>query len=114
MKDIGPDLANNLVQPTPQIADNRKLAGYGQPSREAGRLRRAEKLPIADPLVCRQRLGFRHEGVMFTARHKYRGPADCPLLINDSKSAINIAALQRQRMIEDVKYPHFTKTRAAI
>ena len=113
MEDIGPDLANNLVEPTPQIADDRKLAGYRQPGRESGRLRRAEKLPIADPFVCRHRLGFRHEGVMFTARHEHRGPADCPLLINDAKSTINIAALQRQRMIEDVKYPHFTKTGSA-
>ena len=44
---------------------------------------------------------------MFAARDEYRLPADSPLLIDDAKGAINIAALQRQRMIEDVKYPHF-------
>ena len=27
MEDIGPDLANDFVEPTPQIADDRKLAG---------------------------------------------------------------------------------------
>ena len=50
---------------------------------------------------------------MFTARHEHRVPADCPLLIDDAKGTINIAALQRQGMIEDVKYPHFTKTGSA-
>ena len=44
---------------------------------------------------------------MFSARDQYRLPADCPLLVDDAEGAINIAALQRQRMIEDVKYPHF-------
>ena len=44
---------------------------------------------------------------MFSARDEYRFPADRPLLIDNAEGAINIAALQRQRMIEDVKYPHF-------
>ena len=44
---------------------------------------------------------------MLAARQQHRLPADCALLIDDAEGAINVAALQRQRMIEDVKYPHF-------
>ncbi len=78
MQDIGPDLANDLVEPAPQIADDRKLAGRGQPGRESGRLRRAEKLPIADPLACRHRLGFRHEGVDVYRSSRAPGPSRLP------------------------------------
>ena len=90
----------DFVEPPAEIADDLQLAQPRQLGAQAGRLRRAQKLPLADPLAHRSRR------VMLAARQQHRLPAHCPLLIDDAEGAIDIAALQRQRMIENVKYPH--------
>ena len=55
VQDVGLDLGNDLVEPAPQIADDRQLAGGGQSGGQPGRLRRAEELPVADPFARRRR-----------------------------------------------------------
>ena len=75
MQDVGPDVPNDFVEPTPQIADDRKLARRGQLGCQPGRLRGTEELPVADPLARRRRLLYRREGVMFTARDEAPAPS---------------------------------------
>src|SRR5579863_10233906 len=100
MQYVGPDVANDLVEPPAKIADDFQLADSWQFSREPRRRRRTQKFPVADPLARRPRC------IMLAACQQHWVPAECPLLINDAESAVNVAALQRQRMIEDVKYAH--------
>ena len=106
VQDVGLDFGNDLVEPAPQIADDCQLAGGGRLCGQPGRLRRAEELPFADLFASVAPVGCRCERLVFSARDENRLPADRPLLVDDAEGAINIAALQRQRMIEDVKYSH--------
>jgi hypothetical protein len=102
------NLADHFIEPPVEVADDRKLANPRQPGGEPGRHPGPQKLPFTDALARRSRR------VMLAARQQYRLPAQRPLLVYNAEGAIDIAALERQRMVEDVKYPHQGTECAAI
>ena len=100
MEDLRADLADHLVEATIEIFDNLQLANPRQSGDKPGRHRGPQKLPFADPLACGSRR------VMLAARQQHRFPAQRALVVDDRQGAIDIAAVQRQRMVEDVQNPH--------
>jgi hypothetical protein len=103
MQDVRLDLADHIIEPSAEIADDPQLAKPGQLGGNAGRHWRPEELPLSDPLTRRPRR------IMLAARQQQRLPPHCALLVDNTESAIDIAALQRQRMVEYVQDPHCPK-----
>src|SRR5271163_4153515 len=93
---------DDLVEATPEIADDLQLASPGQPRAEPNRRRRAQKLPITDAFARRP------GRVMLAAGQQHRLPSQGPLLIDDAERAQDVATLQRQRMVEDVQNLHWS------
>jgi len=100
VKDSRPYLSDDVVQSPIEVADNLQLAKPRQLRSKAGRHWCAQEFPCADPLAHGSRR------IMLAARQQYGLPAQRPLLIDDTESAKHIAALQRQRMIENVQNSH--------
>ncbi len=96
MQDIRPHLADDLVEPAPEIADDRQFAGRRQFGTHPAGWPGAQELPVADPLAQRCGCVSRGKDGMFAAGDEHRLPAESALLIDDAEGTINIAALQRQ------------------
>jgi len=79
------------------IISSRSHGSFAQTPAGAG-VRR--KFPPANPLARRPRC------VMLAARQQRRLPPERTLLIDDAERAKHIAALQRQRMVENVQNSH--------
>ena len=89
------NLADYFVEFPVEIADDRELANPRQPSGDPGRHPGPQKLPFTDALSRRSRR------VMLAAGQQHRLPAQHPLLVDNAEGAIDIAALKRQRMVEE-------------
>lgn len=101
VQDLQPDLGDDLVEPPIEVADNPELAKPRDPAHRPGWHRGPKKLPTADLFTRRS------WDVVFAARQHDRRPAQRSLLVDNPESAIDIAALQRQRMVENVQDPHY-------
>src|SRR5437660_6305684 len=98
VQDLRANFTDHFIEPPVEVADDRQLANPRQPGGEPGRHPGPQKLPFTDALSRRSRR------VMLAAGQQYRLPAQRPLLVYNAEGAIDIAALERQRMVEDVKY----------
>src|SRR5204863_4779482 len=94
VQDLRANLPDDLLEPPVEIADDRQLTKPRQPRGEPSRHPGPQKLPFADALSRWSRR------VMLAAGQQHRLPAKCPLVVNNTKGAIDIAALERQRMVE--------------
>jgi hypothetical protein len=101
MQDLRSNLVDHLLQALLEVADDPQLANPRQPRGEPGRHPGPQKLPFTDALSRRSRR------VMLAAGQQHRFPAQCPLLVDNAERAIDIAALERQRMVEDVQNAHY-------
>src|SRR6516164_4099856 len=100
MEDLGTQFADHLIDAPTEVIDNSQFAKPGHPSGRPFWHRRPQKFPVANSLPRWSRR------IMLAARQQKRLPAQRPLLVDDPERAIDIAALQRQRMVEYVEDPH--------
>src|SRR6516162_10754968 len=100
VKDPGSYLFDDIVESPVQVADDLQLAKPRQLRSKTSWHWRAQEFPGADPLA-------RGPGrIMLATRQQHGLPTQRPLLIDDAERAKHIAALQRQRMVEDVQNSH--------
>src|SRR4029077_8959068 len=101
VQDLRADLIDHLVEPSVEIPDNLQLTKPGQFGGEPGRHRSPQKLPCSDLLPRGSRR------IMLAAREQHRFPAQRPLLVDDAEGPIDISAVQRQRMVENMQNSHY-------
>ena len=100
VQDLRLHLVDYSIKAAAQVAHNHQLANPRQFGSNAGGHWGSENLPSVDPL------SLRAGRIMLAARQQYGLPAQGSLMVDDTKRAINITALQRQRMIENMEDPH--------
>jgi hypothetical protein len=96
VQDPRPHFSDDFVQSPVEVADEHQFAKPRQLRADPGWRRGAQEFPPADPLARRPRR------IMLAAGQQHRLPPERTLLIDDAERAKHIAALQRQRMVENV------------
>jgi hypothetical protein len=107
MQDIRPDFAHHLEEALFNSTDQCQFAKDRQPVNAATNTGRPKEVPPFDILF--------HERApdVFRCRQVKRFPTPLALLAQDRKRAERIAAMQRNRMIEDVQNPQAHETTSA-
>ena len=100
MENIRLDLFDNLVQPVFRISDQHQLLRHRQAGKRTIHRGCAKKRPAIDLLL-------RNIRTRMFGRGQVEGfPAERALLLQDGQGPEGVAALQRDRMVQDVENSH--------